>query len=113
MNTYTWKIKSLDCVLNDKSKVVFCIHWELKGDDGQNTTEAYGEQNIEYNAENPFTVYEALTEQKVIEWLQDSMGVDNVTSLQEALAKRLETLAKRSETLINPLVITPPLPWVE
>jgi uncharacterized lipoprotein YmbA len=104
MNTYTWQVESLDCVPD--GKVVSCIHWRLKGDDGTNTAEVYGAQAIEHNAKNPFTAYEALTKDQVISWVQEAMGIDAVTKLQEELDKQLETLA-------NPPVITPPLPWFE
>lgn len=117
MNTYTWEIESLDCTPDDK--IVFCIHWRVKAtsDKGISTPlldgsinftpfEAfiYGAQSIENNTKNPFTAYEALTKDTVIGWVQEAMGIDAVTALQEALDKRLEMIS-------NPPVITPPLPW--
>ena len=105
MTTYIWEIESLDCVLDGESKVVSSIHWRLKGDDGTNTAEIYGVRSIENNTKTPFIVYEALTKEEVIKWLEDSMGVDAVTELQEALNSQLEGLT-------NPPVITPPLPWL-
>ena len=103
MNTYTWEVESLDCVPD--GNVVSCVHWRLKGTDGANTAEVYGTQDIEHNAKNAFIVYESLTKDDVIDWVQNDMGVDAVTQLQEALDKRLETLAK-------PPVISPKLPWL-
>ena len=106
MNTYTWKIESLDCVPDGDSKVVSCIHWRLKSDDGANTAEIYGAQAIENNSKNAFIDYEALTKDDVIGWLQSAMGIDAVMELQKSLDKQLEALA-------NPPVIKPPLPWAE
>jgi hypothetical protein len=102
MNTYTWEVESLDCVPNNK--VVFCIHWRLKGNDGTNTTEIYGTQAIENNAENPFIAYESLAKEDVIAWLEEVMGKENIAQLHDSLSKQLESLA-------NPTVITPTLPW--
>jgi hypothetical protein len=102
MNTYTWEIESLNCVPNDN--IVSCVHWRLKGNDGTNTIEIYGTQSIEYNAETPFIAYEALTKNDAIRWVQEAMGSDKVTQLQETLNSQLEGLA-------NPVAITLPLPW--
>jgi uncharacterized lipoprotein YmbA len=104
MNTYTWKIEQLDCIPD--GNVVSNIHWRVSATDGANMTEAYGTQAIKHDAKDPFTAYEALTKDTVIGWVQEAMGIDAVTRLQEALDKQLETLA-------NPPVITPPLPWAE
>ena len=104
MIEYTWEIKLLECKPENGAKVVFCIHWRVKGDDGTNTTEIYGTQNIENNSKSGFIPYESLTKEKVIYWVQDAMGIDAVTRLQEAIDKQLEMIA-------NPVVITPPLPW--
>jgi hypothetical protein len=104
MNTYIWKISSLDCVSDGESKVVYCIHWRINGDDAVNTAEIYGKQSIEKNTKNTFIAYEDLTEAEVITWLQETMGEDVVTKLQESLDKQLENLA-------NPPVVNLPLPW--
>jgi hypothetical protein len=104
MTTYTWEVESLDCVPN--GKVVSCIHWRVKGNDGTNTAEMYGTQNIEYNSKNPFIAYESLTKDTIVGWVQEAMGIDDVTRLQETLDKQLESLA-------NPPVVSLPLPWVK
>jgi hypothetical protein len=106
MNTYTWKIEALDCKPDGESKVVSCIHWRVKGDDGTNTAEVYGTQGLTFDAKNLFIAYEALTKDTVVGWVQEAMGIDAVTELQEALDKQLENLA-------NPPIITPPLPWAK
>jgi hypothetical protein len=106
MNTYIWEIESLDCKPDGEAKVVSCIHWRLKGDDGANTAEIYGAQAIQNDVEKPFIAYEALTKDDVIGWVQNAMGNDAIVQLQINLDKQLENLA-------NPPVVTPPLPWAE
>jgi hypothetical protein len=117
MNTYTWQIESLDCTPDNK--VVFCIHWRVKATsdkgvfipllDGSTKlvpfeTEIYGAQNIENNEKNVFINYADLTKDTVVGWVQETMGIDAVTKLQEALDKQLDGLNA-------PTVVTLPLPW--
>ena len=103
-NTYTWLIPRLDCVPNDN--VVSCVHWRVNATDGTNEATVYGTQELTYDAKNAFIKYSALTKDTVIGWVQEAMGIDAVTKLQEALDKQLETLA-------NPPIVTLPLPWAE
>lgn len=106
MTQYTWAIKQLDCIpsIDGQNNIVSNIHWRVKGDDGTNTTEIYGTQGISPTVTKGFIPYETLKEEKVIYWVQDAMGIDAVTKLQEAIDKQLEMIA-------NPPVITPALPW--
>jgi uncharacterized lipoprotein YmbA len=104
MNTYTWEVESLDCVPD--GKIVSCIHWRVKSTDGTNTSEVYGVQPLVFNTKNAFINYADLTKDTVIGWVQEAMGIDAVTALQETLDKQLEALA-------NPPIITPPLPWAK
>jgi hypothetical protein len=104
MIEYTWQVESLDCVPD--GKVVSCVHWRVKGTDGTNTAEMYGTQNIEYTPKNLFISYESLTKDTIVRWVQEAMGIDDVTRLQEALDKRLEALA-------NPPIVSLPLPWAK
>jgi hypothetical protein len=121
-NKYTWVIESLDCVssLEGQNDVVATVHWRVNAVSDQGTTveidnkmvlipyttTIYGAQPLTFNAKSAFTSYADLTKDTVVGWVQAAMGIDDVTRLQEALDKRLETLA-------NPPVITPPLPWAE
>jgi len=104
MIQYTWKIEALDCVPD--GNVVSNIHWRVSATDGTNTAEVYGTQPLTFDGAKAFINYADLTKNTVVGWVQEAMGIDAVTRLQEALDKQLETLA-------NPPVITPPLPWAE
>lgn len=108
MTEYTWKIEALDCIpsADGQSNVVSTIHWRVSAIDGANMAEVYGAQSLVFDAKNAFINYADLTQDTVIKWAQEAMGVEAVTKLQEALDKRFETL-------VNPPVITPPLPWAE
>lgn len=106
--TYTWEIESLDCVpsIKGKTKVVSCVHWRVNATDGTNNTTIYGAQSLSYDENAAFLSYDALTKDTVVGWVQEVMGIDAVTKLQETLDKQLQNLA-------TPPVITPPLPWAE
>lgn len=106
MTEYTWKIEQLECIpsADGQTNVVSTIHWRVSATDGANTTEVYGTQGLVYDAKNAFIAYSDLTKDQVVGWVQEAMGIDAVTKLQETLDKQLETLA-------NPPIITPPLPW--
>ncbi len=108
MNTYTWLIDSLECIpsANGKSNVVCNVHWRLNATDDKNTAGTYGVQHLMHKPTSPFTNYDNLTKDTVIGWVQDAMGTDAVTALQESLDKQLENLA-------NPPIISPKLPWAE
>jgi hypothetical protein len=106
MNTYIWKIEQLDCTpsADGQNNVVSNIHWRVSATDGTNTTETYSAHELAFDAKNAFIAYSDLTKEQVIAWVQEAMGIDAVTRLQESLDSRLEMLA-------SPPIITPPLPW--
>jgi hypothetical protein len=106
MNNYTWKIEQLDCFpsAEGQSNVVFNVHWRITGNDGKNEISVYGTQGLTFDAKNAFISYPELTKETVVKWVQDSMGSETVSQLQESLDKQLEALA-------NPLIVTPLLPW--
>ena len=108
MIEYTWKIELLDCIpsIDGQSNVVSCVHWRVNATDGTNMDSVYGAQQLTFDAKNAFINYADLTKDTVVGWVQAAMGIDAVTGLQETLDKKLETLA-------NPPVITPPLPWAK
>jgi len=121
MNTYIWIVDALDCIPseNGENNVVFNVHWRINGISDQSKsivafdgsiqtipylTTIYGVQPLKYMSENPFIAYDEITKDTVIEWVQEAMGIETVTKLQESIDKQLENL-------INPQVITTPLPW--
>lgn len=104
--TYNWNIQALDCVPQEdgKTDVVVTAHWTVSAIDGTYNSSAYGTQSFTYNASKAFIPYADLTQDEVVAWVQDGMGIDGVTALQENLNKQIENQ-------INPPIVTPPLPW--
>jgi hypothetical protein len=106
MTTYQWTIQALDCVPQEdgKTDVVVTAHWNVSATDGAYTSSAYGTQSFTYDSAKSFTPFSSLTQDQVIGWVQESMGIDAVTKLQESLDNQIADQ-------INPPIVTPPLPW--
>lgn len=102
----TWKIEQLNCKpsFDGKTNVVETIHWRLNGVDGDYATSVYGSQGVTYEEGSPFTDYDSLTEETVIEWLKDALGAEQVATYETGVNSQLEALK-------NPTVVSPPLPF--
>ena len=104
--TYQWTIQAMDCVPQEDgyTDVVVVAHWNVSATDGIYTSSVYGTQSFTYNPETSFTPYEDLTQEQVVGWVQEGMGIDAVMNLQLSLDQQIENQ-------INPPIVTPPLPW--
>ena len=102
----TWKIEQLNCKpsFDGKTNVVETIHWRLNGVDGDYANSVYGSQGVTYVEGSPFTDYDSLTEETVVEWLKDALGAEQVANYETSVNGQLDSLK-------NPTVVTPPLPF--
>ena len=107
MTTYNWVISQLDCLPQDgtlKDFVVVC-HWRRQANevvDGKEyNADVYGTQSFSPDNVENFIPYEDLTFDIVCGWLESSMDM-------EALDSNLDT---QIANLINPPIVSPPLPW--
>lgn len=105
-NTYTWLISQLDCYpqQDNKTDVVFTVHWRRQATDGTHTADIYGSQAVTLDPSATYIPYAELTEADVIGWLEDAMG-DELLEAQKA------ALDKQIEDQINPPILRPALPW--
>ena len=105
--TYQWNIQAMDCVPQEDghTDVVVVAHWNVSATDGTYTSSAYGTQSFTLEQGGSFTPYADLTQEQVVGWVQEAMGIDAVTKLQENLDKQIENQ-------INPPIVTLPLPWI-
>jgi len=105
--TNTWGIVQLDAYpeKDGLTDVVFTVHWNLTGDDGEgHTGYAYGSVGVTLDPETPYTPFAELTKDQVVGWVQKALGAEQVASLEASVASQIELQ-------INPTVVTPPLPW--
>ncbi len=112
---YKWIISSMDCVIKETvegqelQNVVNMLHWRRSAQtaDYDPTTDTgyyvdvYGAMPLTSPDPNDFILYENLTKDDVIGWLEENL---DVTDMQENLNKRIDLL-------INPVEETLPLPW--
>jgi len=89
----TWTISTMEHNTADGGVIV--AHWrvteeETVGDDTFSAS-AYSTQSFTYDASSPdFIPYADLTEEVVLQWVWDEMGVDEVTRIQESLHSNIE-----------------------
>lgn len=106
--TYKWTIERMDCFPQAQGNVnvVFTVFWRAEATDGTHISSVFGSQMVEFDPNDSFTPYENLTQEQVVGWVRSAMGFNRPEDIEFNLAKAVETLA-------NPPVISPPLPWVE
>jgi len=95
-DTYTWSVNTLDRELSDG--VVYTVHWSLAASRPNSDpsgeayiTGAYGSQGYQADpTAKSFIPYEDLTEEICISWVKDSLGEENVESLESGLSANLD-----------------------
>lgn len=104
--TYQWTIQQLDCLpeIQGETDFVVVAHWTVSATDGTYSSSAYGTQGFTYNGSKNFTPFNELTETQVVGWVQEGMGIDAVTQLQQSLDQQIADQ-------IDPPIVVPPLPW--
>ena len=102
--TYTWTVTAMDCYPQEggDTDVVFTVHWTCFGTDGIYNGSVYSTCNVP-TPSGTFTPYADLTQDQVLGWIWAN-GVDKTAT--EA------NVAQQIELLVNPPVVTLPLPWI-
>jgi hypothetical protein len=109
MTEYKWVINALDCVPKEQemTDVVSIIHWSRIADTflGAEPLEVsiYGSMTCSQPSETDFTAYPDLTFEQICEWLEAGLNVSELNA----------NLDTQIENIINPPIITLPLPWVK
>jgi hypothetical protein len=109
----TWTILSMTCYpqAEGQTDVVFNVYWQCFGQEVIGTDPATsrvfsgrvgGVQPVTYTAGSPYTPYDQLTQEQVLGWIW-SGGVDKTAAEAQVQAQ--------IDNVMNPPVITPPLPW--
>ena len=102
----TWKIEWMNVSttpVEGFDQVVLTAGWRCTAADGEVSTSAYGSVGFPQPAEDgQFTPYDELTQEQVLGWVWDN-GV-NKDEVETNVTNQLNSL-------LNPPVVTPPLPW--
>lgn len=87
--TPTWTIAN--CEHDVATGGITVAHWRCTAEDGDFTASSYGTCGFTPDASAPdFKPYADVTEAEVLEWVWDSMGIDQVVGIQEALHSNIE-----------------------
>jgi|688.fasta_scaffold43140_3 hypothetical protein len=100
-----WQIQQLNCIpsVDGKQDYVVTAHWQCTGTDGAYSSYVYGTCGFAVVEGGTFIPYADLTQDDVLNWCWAS-GVDK--------AEVEANVTQQVQNLINPPIVTPPLPWV-
>jgi hypothetical protein len=107
MTTFNWKVTQLltETIAGEQNYVVIA-NYEVTGVDGQYTSSIQDSARFSTDKVTPFIPYEDLTNDIVVGWIQEILGVDGVANYEASIQGQIDSQ-------INPPV-TPevtPLPW--
>ena len=106
MTTYTWAVTSLytETIAGEQNYVVIA-NYEVVGVDSTYSASLSNIARFNTESVSPFVPYEDLTNDIVITWIQDELGVDGVNNLEACIQGQIDSQ-------INPPVVpvVTPLP---
>jgi hypothetical protein len=105
MINYKWVINALDCIPKQGQliDVVSIVHWSRLAEQDDIKVSVYGTMLCSRPSETDFTAYPDLTYEQVCTWLEAGLSVSELDA----------NLDSQIENIINPPIITLPLPWVK
>jgi hypothetical protein len=101
MTTFNWQIEQLNCYpqSDNKTNVVFNIHWRCTGTDGNYTGTVYSTASVPAPTDS-FTQFADLTKDQVLGWLWAN-GVDQ-TATEAAVQQQIDQQANPPVLNLNP-----------
>ena len=108
MTNYTWAVTALYTqTIADEQDYVVIANYEVIGVDGEYTASISNIARFSTESVETFIPYADLTNDIVIGWIQEELGVDGVSNLEACIQGQIDSQ-------INPPVVpqNTPLPWV-
>jgi len=108
--TINWRVGVMECypTYDQNTDVVFTVHWDCLGSETVSGStyngRVYGATGVTFHSGSDFTPYEDLTQPQVLGWVWDAMGSGSKENYENSVQTQINNL-------INPTVVTPPLPW--
>lgn len=94
MATPVWSIANLERKLPDGATPpegqVYTAHWTVSLEDQGETASAYGSVGFGDPEGGQYTPFDQLTEAQVLEWVFETLGVDQVVGIQESLYNQIQ-----------------------
>ncbi len=88
----TWSIVNTEFLLseNGQTNVINCLHWQfVDSDDNGNQGRSYGTVSVPTDDLSNFTPYADVTEAEALQWAFDALGAEQVTAIEDGVAKQL------------------------
>ena len=107
MTTYTWAVTALYTeTVNDEQDYVVIANYTVVGVDDTFSAELSNIARFSTASVSPFIPYAELTEDIVIDWIQQELGPDGVSNLEACIQGQINSQ-------INPptVPVNTPLPW--
>ena len=107
MTQYTWNVTALYTeTIDGEQNYVVIANYEVVGVDGTYTASLSNIARFNTASVTPFVPYEDLTNDIVIAWIQDELGVDGVSNLEACIQGQIDSQISPPVTPQNS-----PLPW--
>lgn len=87
MATTTWDIANLERHLPDGE--VYTVHYTVSRQDGDYSAGAYGSIGLAEADPASFIPYDSLTKAKALEWVKETLGEEQVKSIESALTEQI------------------------
>jgi hypothetical protein len=107
MTTYTWNVTALYTeTIDGEQNYVVIANYEVTGVDGTYSAFLSNIARFSTASVSPFIPYADLTEDTVIDWIQQDLGPDGVSNLEACIQGQINSQ-------INPptVPVNTPLPW--
>jgi hypothetical protein len=103
MTEYKWQINALDCIPKEGQliDVVSIVHWSRLAEQGDIKVSVYGSMICATPSKTDFTAYSNLTFEQICQWLEVGLNVSELDS----------SLDSEIQNIINPTIVSLPLPW--
>ena len=85
--------------------VVYCVVSNYFGTDGEYTASCFISTDVTYVQGAPFTPYNELTQEQVVDWVLNAWTSETTAGYQASLAQNIESQR-------NPTTQVLPLPWM-
>jgi hypothetical protein len=104
--TTEWRVLSMECLANEAglTDVVYKINWLCYATINSQDGATQGFVVVEYNPDVPYTPFNQLTQNQVLDWVYPILGVNGVA---QAEAQAIAIATQKA----NPTIVAPPLPW--
>ena len=92
MTQYTWNVTALYTeTIDGEQNYVVIANYEVVGVDGEYTAALSNIARFSTASVTPFVPYEDLTNDIVIGWIQDELGVDGVSNLEACIQGQIDS----------------------